>query len=95
MEAATCGVEEALKRRTREPTMGGRAIVWTRRGVAIQDHGLALCASYGPGGIVEGADSVGCEGRLSGGRVRATRAGCHIRGRHRGTVSSEVIYRQG
>ena len=61
----------------------------------MQDHGLALYASYGPGGIVEGADSVSCEGRLMGGRVRATRAGCHIRRRHRGMVSSEVIYREG
>ena len=70
-------------------------IVRTQWGIAIQDRGLASCASYGPGGIVEGTDSLGCEGRLRGGRVRATRAGCHMRGRHRGTVSSEVIYRQG
>ena len=42
-----------------------------------------------------GADSVGCELRLRGGRVRATRAGRHMLRRHRGTVSSEVIFRQG
>ena len=42
-----------------------------------------------------GADSVGCKGGLRGGRVKATRAGRHMRRRHRGTVSSEVIVRQG
>ena len=75
--------------------MGGRAIVRTRWGIAIQDRGLASCASCGPGGIVVGADSVGCAGRLRGGRVRVTRVGRHMRRRHRGTVSSEVIFREG
>ena len=78
-----------------EPTVGGRAIVQTRWGIAIQDRGLASCASRGPGGLVEGADSVGCVGRLREDRVRATRAGCHMRRRQWGTVSSEVMYRQG
>ena len=57
-----------------KPTVGGRAIVRTRLGIGIQDRGLASCASCGPRGIVMGADSVGCEGRLRGDRVRAGRA---------------------
>ena len=75
--------------------MGGRAAVRTRSVIAVQDRGLASCASCGPGGIVAGANSVGCVGRLRGGRVRATRAGSHMRRRHRGPVCSEVIFRQG
>ena len=77
-----------------EPTVGGRAIVRTRWGIAIQDRGLASCAPCGPGGIVEGADSVCCEGRLREDRGRATRAGCHVRRRHRSTLSSKVVWRQ-
>ena len=75
--------------------MGGGAIVWARWGTAIQDRGLAACAPCGPCGIVGGANSVGCGGRLKEGRGRATRAGCHVRRRHRGTVSLKVVERQG
>ena len=38
-EAATCGAEEALQRRTRRTAVGGRAIVWARWGITIQDRG--------------------------------------------------------
>ena len=55
--------------------MGGRTIVRTRWGIAIQDRGLASCALCGPGGIVEGADSVGCEGRLRGGSRKGDEVG--------------------
>ena len=74
-----------------EPAVGGGAIVRTRWGIAIQDRGLDLCAPFGPRGIVGGANSVCCEGRLTEGRGRATRAGWHVRRRHRSTVSSKVV----
>ena len=34
-----------------KPTVGGRAIVRTRWGIAIQNRGLASCASRGPGAL--------------------------------------------
>ena len=41
-----------------ESTVGGRAVVWARWGITIQDRGLASCPSYGSWGTVTGVNGV-------------------------------------